>query len=704
MTQKTFNFPLGGGLDLTTPPAAIPPGRVLSANNYEPDDEGGYRRIAGYERFDGRPSPSEASYWFIYFDQGTGTEPVAGDIVTGLTSTDTAEVLFVVTNSGTWGVDAAGWLVVLNATGLYSDNETLQVSAATIAIADGSLLVGGIAAEERPATTDALNETYLRAAIEARRADILAVPGAGPIRGVWLYNDFVYAIRDNIGQTLGIMHKSSGTGWGTVSLGEYVDFSAGSTVAFTIGDTIDFSPSGASAEVVSVGITSGSFAGNDAAGRIYIKSRSGNPTAADTIATTPATGTADCDSVATSVTLPPGGKYEFYNYNFGGNLGTYKMWGVNGVGRGFSYDGTDFSPVHITGLTDALDKPEHTVAHKKHLFYSIGSSVQHSSTGLPYEWNAVTGASEIATGDTVVAMQDQPGGTLAIFNRNRTYILYGNDINDWDLTDYNLEKGAIEWSVQDAGVSIYFDDRGVSILGQTDKFGDFALNSISELIDPLIQFKKRLVNNSVRIRSKNQYRVFFSDDTGLILRVDSNPYHKRGAKYEFMPIQYDNAVEVICSEEDLAGFERTFFGSDNGFVYEAEKGESFDGGLIKFFLRLPFCHCQSPRQQKRFHKATFQVDSPDQPVINFSPEFSYGKQQGTTQLPVADFSTSGGEWDSDDFWGNFIWDGQLVGEAEAYIQGVGINASLQIIGESNYERSHTWQSCTYNFSMRGLRR
>jgi hypothetical protein len=183
MTQRTFNFPLGGGLDLTTPPAAIDPGRVLSANNYEPDDEGGYKRILGYERFDGLPSPSEASYWFIYFDQGTGTEPVAGNIVTGLTSGDTAEVLFVVTNSGTWGVDAAGWLVVVNATGLYSDNETLQVSAATIAIADGALLTGGIAAEERPATTDALNELYLRTAIEARRAPIAAVPGAGPIRG-----------------------------------------------------------------------------------------------------------------------------------------------------------------------------------------------------------------------------------------------------------------------------------------------------------------------------------------------------------------------------------------------------------------------------------------------------------------------------------------------------------------------------------------
>ena len=789
MTQKTFNFPLGGGLDLTTPPAAIHPGRVLSANNYEPDDEGGYRRILGYERFDGQPSPSAASYWFIYYDQGSGTEPVAGNIVTGLTSTDTAQVLFVVTNTGTWGVDAAGWIVVVNATGLYSNNETLQVAAATIAVADGALLLAGIAAEEQPATTDALHETYLRAAREARRALIAAVPGAGPIRGVWFFNSFVYAVRDNVGQTLGVMHKSSAAGFTVVPLGNYIDFDKGSIDPFEEGETVTGSPSTATGVVVSTGITIGSFslsntdyvlfdtgaiasfavgetvtaspsgatgvvasliidsgafgtgdeAGelhlhsvtgvftasdtllggtsgatancnsalivvNMASGRLYLKTISGTFTASDTLLGGTSGAVANCNSASTAVTLPPGGKYQFYNYNFGGSIGTYSMWGVNGVGRGFRYDGTDFSPIHVTGLTDATDKPQHVVAHKKHLFFSIGSSVQHSSTGFPMVWSALSGAAEIATGDTCTGMQDQPGGTLAIFNRNRTYILYGNDVGDWDLSDYNLEKGAIEWTIQDAGVSIYFDDRGISVLDQTDKWGDFDLASISQRVDPLIQFKKRLVNNSVRIRSKSQYRVFFSDGTGLILRVDNHPQRSNQLRYEFMPMQYDAVIESICSEEDLAGFEHTFFGDSAGFIFEAEKGESFDGALIKFFLRLPFCHCASPRQQKAFRKATFQVDSPDQIDINFSPEFSYGRQPGTVTLPEADFSTSGAEWDAGSLWGSFIWDGQLVGEAEAYIQGEGINASLQIIGESNFEQVHVWQSCTYNYSMRGLRR
>ena len=57
MEDKTFA--LGGGLDLSTPRAARykRPGAALVATNYA-SKEGGYERIKGIERFDGRPAPS----------------------------------------------------------------------------------------------------------------------------------------------------------------------------------------------------------------------------------------------------------------------------------------------------------------------------------------------------------------------------------------------------------------------------------------------------------------------------------------------------------------------------------------------------------------------------------------------------------------------------------------------------------------------
>ncbi len=45
----------------------------------------------------------------------------------------------------------------------------------------------------------------------------LAVGGSGPIRGVWEYDDTVYAFRDNTAGTACIMHKATSSGWAVVS-------------------------------------------------------------------------------------------------------------------------------------------------------------------------------------------------------------------------------------------------------------------------------------------------------------------------------------------------------------------------------------------------------------------------------------------------------------------------------------------------------
>lgn len=55
---KLDSFILGKGIDLTSPTLVIQPGRAYVAVNYELGQVAGYRRMRGYERFDGRPSPS----------------------------------------------------------------------------------------------------------------------------------------------------------------------------------------------------------------------------------------------------------------------------------------------------------------------------------------------------------------------------------------------------------------------------------------------------------------------------------------------------------------------------------------------------------------------------------------------------------------------------------------------------------------------
>ena len=82
---------LAGGLDLVTPTLSLPPGVARDAVNFEVSVLGGYTRIAGYERYDGRPNPSDALYNLITV---TNSNLIAvGDTIQNLAVTATGYVI-----------------------------------------------------------------------------------------------------------------------------------------------------------------------------------------------------------------------------------------------------------------------------------------------------------------------------------------------------------------------------------------------------------------------------------------------------------------------------------------------------------------------------------------------------------------------------------------------------------------------------------
>ena len=82
---------LAGGLDLESPTWGVMEGAVRDALNYEASIEGGYQDITGYERFDGRPAPSDAS--FTILDVTVTGSVVVGDTVTGAVTGATGLVI-----------------------------------------------------------------------------------------------------------------------------------------------------------------------------------------------------------------------------------------------------------------------------------------------------------------------------------------------------------------------------------------------------------------------------------------------------------------------------------------------------------------------------------------------------------------------------------------------------------------------------------
>lgn len=668
---------LTGGLDQVTPTLSLPAGVARDAVNFEVSITGGYSRIAGYERYDGRLNPSDATFNGLTANI-TGSI-VAGNTITGATSGATGVVIVVDGSS----------VLYTKATGTFSVSE--------------NLLVGGVG----QGTVTALNPStgataqqsaqYLNLAADVYRADIGAVPGSGPIRGVEYYNDTVYAWRDNAGATALAIYRSSASGWVNVPLGFELAFSTG-TALIPEGATITGATSGATAVLRRAVLESGSYLAGDAAGRFIFASITGTFQNGENLQVSAVT-YAVCAAAQAAITLLPGGKVETVIGNFGGSVNSTRIYGCDGVNRAFEFDGTVYVPIN-TGM--AADTPLHIAAHKQHLFLSFGSSVQFSSLGLPYEWSPLLGAGEIALTDTVTAFLVLPGdqstGAMAIYADDNTFILYGTNSGNFNLVSYNVGTGAKPYSAQNMTQSYVFDDRGVMNLQTTLNYGNFDTSALTLNIRPFVQQRRNLVSASAVNREKSQYRVFFSDGSGLYLTIINGKY--AGA----MPVQFPNAVSCMCEGEKPDGSETSFFGSTNGYVYRLDAGTSFDGQEISATLELTFNSLGSPRLLKRWRKGAFEVYGQSYAEFAVSYNLAYAStamEQGNARSYQSNLASS--FWDSVS-WDAFTWDGVTLAPTEIELEGTGENISLRIASISDYFEPFTINSIILHYTMRrGLR-
>lgn len=672
-------YALGGGLDLVTPAISIDPGRVIDAQNYEPAIGGGYRRIDGYERFDGQPSPSDASYWVLPAALVAGV--FAGNLVTGASSGATGVVI------GLY----SGYLVLARVAGTFAALEPLTVASSPIGSTINIAAVNGAALPSDHAD-------YRLLASNDQRQFVLPVPGSGPIRGVWVYNDAVYAFRDNVGAMAGLIWKATAAGWVQITMKSELQFSA-ATGQINAGDTITGGTSGATATVTAALLRTGTWT-TAGVGSLVIAGPVGAFVSGEPIkvaGTSKATSTA----ASSSVSRAPGGRLEFFNYNFTGANGSTKMYGADGVNPAFEFDGTNYLPIR-TGMT--ADAPSHLIAHKGFLFLSFGSSVQFSAIGNPYAWTIVLGAGQIDCSSAVSGFAPQAGSnagsSLAIFTAERTFILYGTSNADWRFVSSIFDLGYLPYTVQQVSNDAYgMTSRGIQAMVTTLNYGDFDYSSVSHMVQPLITKKRGMVAGSNTLRASNQYRVYFTDGSALTVGLT-------GEKVSgIMPLNYGRPVRCIATATLSSGAEVTYFGSDDGFVYQDNIGTSQDGAPIEFWARLPFNNTKSPRVRKRYRRSILEVVAEGYARVSVSYDLGYGNPNVQPSAPVGDqvLSGSGGYWDQFT-WDQFTWDAQFVANPSITLEGTEKNISMLYYGNRAQDASHTITGVTIISTPRNLER
>lgn len=655
--SATAFIDFNGGLDVTTPALKKPPGTLRSCANVEIGVNGGYARIAGYERYSGKTQPSAATY-------STLTCSISG-VSVGDVLTDDAT-----TSYGTVIALPTGKAVLTLITGTFSTGN-VKVGGVVKGTCTGAQVAGG-------AASSALDATYTNLAADVYRALIAAVPGEGSILGVHIYNDHVYAIRNAVGSATAAMYVDSASGWTLVALGRQLPFTSGGTTTIAEGDTITGATSGATAVIGRVVLTSGTWGTGTAAGYFYFASQTGtfqsenlNVGANLNLATIAANSTA--------ITLSPGGRYEFVNANFGGGTTTARMYGASGVHKAFEYDGTTFVFV-TTGMT--TDTPEFIAAHKNQLFLSFGPSVQHSAPGTPLTWSPVVGAAELGCGDDVTGFAVVPGSetgaALVIKTNDRTPVLYGNDVTDWNLVALSDEAGGKSYTLQVLGSAICLDSQGITMLATTQEFGNFRSSVISDRITKSLNDLIPSVIASCIVREKNQYRLFFSGGGAFWFTFAGRKL--MGITQIDMP----DAVTCITSQEGSGGREEIYFGSTDGFVYQMEKGTSFDGDEIAWNINLAYDNLQSPRHLKSFSKAVVEIEGEGYAEFGFAYSLGYGSTEFATPDTVTAVSELSGAVNWDSFtWDAFTWDGVSLTPNESDVTGTAENISLYFGGSSD---------------------
>lgn len=677
--SKVFTdyFPLVGGLDEESPSLTVRPGRVIAAQNYEAWVHGGYRRIYGYERFDGRSRPSDASYYVI---SATVTGAVAvGDTITGATSGATGKVLYV----------SGSTIVFTRLTGTFQSAEALQVGGFTQAISTST-------AEQNAANTPDLHLDWLALAADEYRTSILAPTGSGSILGVVFYKGTLYCFRNNAGGTAAVLWKSTASGWTQVSYYYELSFTAGSGTAPSEGATI--TKGAVSATLKRLVVESGSFGGSNAAGRMIITAPSGGSFSAGAFT---AGITATCSGAETAITMAPNGRFEFDIYNFTGSLDTLRVYGADGVNRHFEFDGDVLVPL-VTGVTGQF--PKFIRAHKKHLFVSYRSSLQHSSIGNPYQYTLLTGAAELNVGDEITGMLSQLGnegvsGTLAVFSRNSTTVLNGSSSSNWQLVQSSPETGALPYTQQNIGVAHYLDDRGLMIMRAVQEFGNFEHASVSRMAQRYFDNRRGLAIASVTLPSRNQYRVFFTDGSGAAVTMDGRKV------LGIMPLSFPNAVTCAWMSEDTSGRERVFFGSTNGMVYEMERGTSFDGAAVTANFRAAFHHSKSPQVRKKYRNAVFDTRVTIRATLAVQADVTFGDDH-SLQPPSESqvLYGGGGYYDVSAYYEQTFYDAAITTSHRYKVTAVGQNIGLLVSTTTAKEFPHIISGVTLIYSPQRLER
>jgi len=556
---ETFPIELRGGLVTNISPlqqGLTAPGSARRLVNFEPSNEGGYRRIAGYDKFSSNFVP-----------------PYGEPLVQGSGQTGTT-------------------LILANVFEAPQIGNTLSISGVT-----GTYTVSA-------ASFDSLSNTVtltLTTSLASSPADKAAVTFGNTTS---LIEGIVYFQQKSLVQRGGNLWESDGATWERVnkpSYGTVLVNGADQTGTSLVVDGLTGTPQ--------VGDTF-SIAGVQ---KVYTVTAAVTVTSGGaTLTISPSLASSPADNAAITMLGSDrslGSKLRFVRYNF---TGSSMIAAVDNQNTPFKYDGETFS-ILSNAPSDVIGA-EHIAEFKNHLLFAKGNALSFTAPYTDNDFTPANGAGTITTPHKItglIVFREQ----LIIFSTNQTHRLTGNTIADFQLQPISLDIGCVRSdTIQEVGGDIVFlGPDGVRLLSATDRIGDFGFAVASRPIQTEVAavVSGNTSFTSCVIRGKNQYRMFGFTDTqsqgsaaGVLATqfADQTAQGMAWAELSGLPVYVADSIYSAADSREVI-----VFAHKDGLVYRMESGNSFDGRNINASYYSPHLSITDPKLRKTFYRLSTYV-------------------------------------------------------------------------------------------------
>lgn len=308
-------------------------------------------------------------------------------------------------------------------------------------------------------------------------------------------------------------------------------------------------------------------------------------------------------------------------------LGAPKIVGVDGVNNAFTYDGATYTLLNSTG---SPSNPKYVEYFNQRLVFAgytnnAGkNAITLTSPVTDNDFNAANGAIEIVIGDEITGIKVFRN-SLYIFTLNGIYQLTGNDASSFAISTITTEIGCINGdTIQEIGGDlIYLSSDGFRSVAGTYNIGDVDLSLQSRSIQPIV--RANIVGNtgitqyvSLPVRGKSQYRCLFYDSSiakanalGIIGKIEQGS-PLQAFNYIYTSYTWSTTVGIQAYSGDSMidnGVERVIIGDpSNGYVYQLESGNDFDGTAIQAIYLSPYLTFNDASLRKVLQKTTIYTE------------------------------------------------------------------------------------------------